>query len=759
MRGSPAVVSRLGVAFGYSLVLGALLAGLALPLVGGIGLTAKAQSDNFLARPASLQFGALGSSSRVLAADGSVLALFFSANRLNATYDEIPELTRKALIAIEDSRFYAHNGIYLRGSLRAAVRNGTSLGVQQGGSTLTQQLVKNLLLEQARDDSKARAAARAQNLDRKLAEARYALSLEKRLTKDEILVAYLNIAYYGNGVYGVKTAADHYFAKPVQNLSLAEGALLAGMVQNPNNLDPGNPATRSAALARRGTVLDRMRDLGLITPAHAAAARKEPLRLKLQKVRSGCEAPGVSAPFFCDFVRRQLEADTPLGQLLGSTREERQQRLLTGGLTIRTTLDPVVQRAAQQAVDAQVPPTDPSGTAAVADTVEPATGAVRAMAVNRQFGSAPGQPDQTKVNLATGGNLGFQGGSTFKIFVLAEALRLGLPLTTSLYAPATYTSPLFKDNGQPYTMSNSEPSEAGTFDLTTATTASVNTFFVQLEERVGTAGPAALAEALGVRNLAGAAQPGGDGALNRGGSFTLGGDTVSPLALAGAYAAFANHGTFCPPRAITGITDEAGTALAVPQPPCTPVIEPVVADTVTAVLAQVIDGTDRHRTGAGASLGRPAAGKTGTADESRATWFVGYVPQLATAVWVGRPTPTPLQRVRINGVYYGSVFGGSLAAPIWRQAMTGALREVPSEAFARPSPSPSASPSASPSPGPAGVPSPGLTSPPPSPGLTATPTPGPRTASPGPVPSRIPTRTAAPIPSPEPALSPALRQP
>ena len=389
----------------------------------------------------------------------------------------------------------------------------------------------------------------------------------------------------------------------------------------------------------------------------------------------------MDAPFFCDFVRRELEADTPLGQLLGSTRGERQQRLLTGGLTIRTTLDPVVQRAAQQAVDDRVPPTDPSGTAAVVDTVEPATGAIKAMAVNRRFGSAPGRADQTKVNLAVGGSLGFQGGSTFKIFVLAEALRLGLPLATSLYAPATYTSAVFTNDGRPYTMSNSEPSEAGLFDLTSATTASVNTFFVQLEERVGTAGPAALAEALGVRNLAGAAQPGGTGALNRGGSFTLGGDTVSPLALAGAYAAFANHGTFCPPRAVTGITDESGTALAVPQPPCTSVVEPVVADTVTAVLAQVIDGTDPHRTGAGATLGRPAAGKTGTADESRATWFVGYVPQLATAVWVGRPTPTPLQRVRINGVFYGSVFGGSLAAPLWGQAMAGALRGVPPVPF------------------------------------------------------------------------------
>ena len=729
MTAARPLAHRLAWALLCSLALGGLLAGLALPLVGGVGLAAKAQSDAFLARPAGLQLERLGSSSRVLAADGSVLAVFFSANRLNATLEEIPGLARKALIAIEDSRFYAHHGVDLRGAFRAAVRNGTARGVRQGGSTLTQQLVKNLLLEQAGTDPRARAAARAQNLDRKLAEARYALSLERRLTKDQILVAYLNIAYYGNGVYGIKTAADHYFAKPVQELTLAEGALLAGMVQNPTRLDPGNPTTRGAALTRRGVVLDRMRDLGLITGEQARAARQEPLRVHPRVARSGCEAPGVSAPFFCDFVRRELEADTPLGRLLGDTREERQQRLLTGGLTIRTTLDPLVQQAAQQAVDSRVPPTDPSGTAAVADTVEPATGAVKAMAVNRRFGADLGQADQTKVNLAVGGTLGFQGGSTFKVFVLAEALRQGLPLTTRMYAPATYTSPVFTDNGRPYTVRNAEPSETGTFTLVDATAESVNTFFVQLQERLGTAGPAALAEALGVRNLADAGQTGG---LNRGGSFTLGSDTVSPLALAGAYAAFANHGTFCPPRAITGITDDAGTALAVPQPPCLPVLEPAIADAVTAVLAQVIDGPDRRRTGASASIGRPAAGKTGTADASRATWFVGYVPQLATAVWVGRPTPTPLQSLRINGTFYANVYGGSLAAPIWREAMSGALAGAPPLPFSPPPASPAGPGSTRPSPtGPSPVlpsptgPSPLLSSPAgPSPPLpTGTPTP------------------------------------
>ena len=673
------VLPRLVLALACSALVGVLVAGLAFPLVGGIGLTAKAQADDFLARPADLQIGTLDNSSRILAADGSVLAVFFSENRLNASLDEVPELARKALIAIEDSRFYVHNGVDFKGTLRAAVRNGTSGGVRQGGSTLTQQLVKNLLLEQARNNPKAQKAARVQNLDRKLTEARYALALEKKMTKDQILEAYLNIAYYGNGVYGIKTAANHYFGKPVQKLTLAEGALLAGMVQNPNRLDPSNKATRGLALARRAVVLDRMSDLGLITASQAAAARQEPLHLSIRLVRSGCEAPGVEAPFFCDFVRREVEADTPLGRLLGDTREERQQRLLGGGLTIRTTFDSKVQKAAQTAVDTQVPPKDPFGAAAVADSVEPSTGDVKAMAVNRTFGESKDRPEQTKVNLAVGGTLGFQGGSTFKLFVLARALQMGIPLSTKISSPARYTSKVFSDNGQPYAPSNAGESEAGVFDLVSGTAESVNTFFVQLEERTGTDKPAALAEDLGVHNLANKT-----GDLNRGGSFTLGGDTVSPLAMAGAYAAFANHGNFCPPRAVTAITDYAGKPLAVPAQRCTQVIEPDVADTVTSVLQGVIDGPIGNRTGAKASIGRPAAGKTGTADDSRATWFIGYVPQLCTAVWVGKTTPTPLQNVRINGTYYKSVYGGSIAAPLWGQAMQAALQGVPTEQLANP---------------------------------------------------------------------------
>ena len=671
--GAP-VLPRIGLALLVSVLAGLVVAGLALPLVGGVGLAAKAQADGFTGLPAELATPQLNTRSRILAADGSTIATLFSENRLTARLDEVPQLARTALIAIEDSRFYAHRGVDWKGTARAAVRNGASGGVRQGGSTLTQQYVKNVLLEQASTKA-GRAAAREQSLNRKLREARYAIALEQRMSKDQILEAYLNIAYYGNGVYGIKTAAAHYFGKPVQKLTLAEGALLAGMVQNPNGLDPSDKRTRKASLDRRNLVLSRMADLGLISPSQERKARREALHLKISDVKSGCVAPNVPGAFFCDFVFRQLSEDTPLGRVLGATVAERQRRLLGGGLTIRTTLDRKAQDSAQQAVDTRVPPKDDSHVAAVADVVEPGTGDIKAMAVNRTFGEAAGQ---TKVPLVTGGNLGFQGGSTFKVFVLAHALQMGIPLDTQILAPAKYTSQVFTDvkDGvtRPYTVSNAGESEAGSYDLVSGTADSVNTFYVQLEERTGTEPPAALAEALGVHSVP-------SGPLTRGGAFTLGPSGVSPLAMAGAYAAFAAHGSFCPPRAVTAITGQDGKDLPVPDQHCSQVVEPAVADTVTSVLTGVIDGPAPNRTGKAASIGRPAAGKTGTANESRSTWFIGYTPQLATAVWVGRTTPTPLMGISINGQFYKSVYGGSIAAPIWRDVMAGALQGEPVKAF------------------------------------------------------------------------------
>ena len=681
---SVGMLGRIGIALLTSVLSGVLLAALVFPVVGGLGLVAQAGAVGFLALPSELHTARLATRSTVLAADGSVLATFYRVNRVNTPLAAIPVQMRQAIVAIEDSRFYEHGGLDYRGTLRAAGANARSGRVAQGGSTLTQQYVKNVLIATAPDQAGQQGAV-ADSFDRKLREARYALALERTLSKDEILARYLNIAYFANGAYGIGTAATYYFHKPVEQLTVAESALLAGVVQNPNRFNPvsRDPVVRADVLARRNTVLGRMRDLGFISEAQRAQVAATPLPvITPTQMDSGCEAARVTAPFFCDYVRHEL-VDTPVGGVLGATKAERQDKLFGGGLTIRTSLDPKVQAAAQKAVDDQVPNGDPSGVAAVSDIVEPGTGAVRAMAVDQPFG-ADVSKGQTEVSLPTGGTFGFQPGSTFKAFFLADALQQGIPLNTEIYAPRQYYPTAFSyldKNGKPQPVSNNGGSEEGTFDLSTAMHASINTFYLQLAERTGLEKPLALAESLGVHQL----NRGVEQKLPRVGSAVLGTAGVSPLAMAGAYATFAAHGRFCAPRAVLSITDRDGHALPLPSPFCTQALDPVIADTVTSVLAGVIDGSDPLRTGQRASLGgRPVAGKTGTTNESMAAWFVGYTPQLAAAVWVGNPIPKPLVDVRINGSYYKQVYGESIPAQIFDQTMAAALQGTPVVAFNQP---------------------------------------------------------------------------
>jgi membrane peptidoglycan carboxypeptidase len=689
-RGSDPVATRLGLALVVSCVMGLLLAGLAFPVVGALGLTAKSGADDFLALPDDLEAGPPAQRSKILASDGTLLATMYVQNRVNVALSSVPLVTRQAIIAIEDSRFYAHHGVDFKGIVRAAITNAGAGGVKQGASTLTQQYVKNALIDAAPDKA-GQQAAKADSIDRKLREARYAIALERKLSKDQILERYLNIAYFGHGVYGIGTAANYYFAKGVNRLNLAQSALLAGMVQNPNTYDPSSkePSIRAVTKARRDVVLRRMEDLGFISDPLRRAAEGLGIFTAIRPVGSGCEDPAVQVPYFCDYVRHILE-DTPAGAALGTTRNERQRALFGGGLTIRTTLDPKMQLAAQTAVSEQVPRNDPSHAAAAINIVEPGTGNVRAMAVDRTYSDAKGAGN-TKVNLATGGKFGFQAGSTFKAFVIAEALREGIPVGLTLHAPQTYSSKIFKDYTPqgvvPYKIANAGDSEAGTFNLLQATALSVNTYFLQLEERTGVDKPAALAESMGVHSVQDFVD---DQPLGRGGSFVLGPYGVSPLAMAGAYATFAAHGLYCPPRVVTQITGPDGKAKNVPPQNCDQVLEPGVADTVTSILRGVIDGPEPARTGIAASLGRPAAGKTGTVNESKAAWFIGYTPQLAASVWLGVPNPNPgpnfgapepMKSITINHRYYQQVYGGSLPAPIWKQTMTQALEGVPSQDF------------------------------------------------------------------------------
>ena len=619
-------------------------------VVVGVGLAAKSRSDAFLAMSDELVIGRAPQRSVVLDARGRPLAWLWRENRQDVPLGKIAPVLRQALIDVEDSRFYDNHGIDLRGVTRALVRDQVEVDDRkQGASTLTQQYVKNLLLLAARSKTE-RQAATEQSYDRKLREARYALGLGQRLSKDEILTGYLNLVFFGNGAYGVHVAAETYFSTSPAALTAPQAAVLVGLLQNPSRYDPiKNPAP---ARARRDVVLARMAELGHLTPAALAAAQAAPLGLRPGRRSAGCY--GSSNGYFCDWILEQLRRDPALGP----TPEARQSLLETGGLVIRTTLDPAVQAAAVSAVARS----RGSRAALATAVVEPGTGKVLSLAASVPFGVRAGE---SSVNLPLGGSAGFQTGSTFKIFVLAHAVAVGIPLGHVLHAPQTYAStkyapfnPVPGKGFQPYSVSNAGDSEAGDFTLEQATWHSVNTYFIQLQEAVGIEGPARLAEALGVRRADGSA-------LQRVPSFTLGTNEVAPLAMAGAYAAFAAHGTFCPPHGIVGITDAAGRPVRTTTArPCAQVVDPTVADTVTRTLIGVVE----QGTGTAARLNRRSAGKTGTVQGFSAAWYVGYTPELAAAVWMGDPRGGfrhPLLALDVAGKRYAQMYGGQVPAQTW----------------------------------------------------------------------------------------------
>lgn len=649
---------------------GAVLAAGLLPLVGTAALAATAAVRGFESLPQRVVAPDLPQSSVLLARDGSTLATLYAQNRLTVPLSEIAPVMQQAILAVEDSRFYEHKGVDLQGTTRAILATYLGDGDVQGGSTITQQYVKNILVETARTPQEAD-AARAVTATRKLREMRLALGIERRLTKDQILEGYLNIAFFGNKAYGVETAARRYFNKSAKELTLAEASTLAGIVQSPAQWDPiGKPEN---AQKRRSVVLNRMVSEGYITQEEAASAKATPISdlLNPTSADNGCVTS--IAPFFCDYVLQVIINDA----MFGKTKEAREALLRQGGLIIQTTLDPKAQLSANNSVRTWIPPTDPSNKAAAITMLEPGTGEIRAMAQNRDWGPTS-EDGKTALNYNVGrqfnGIIGAQAGSTFKAFTIAAALEQGFSPWEPIASPnnKTFTGFVNCETNtpfEPYTVQNSTAS--GTFDMFRGTAFSVNTYFVGLEEKIGLCGPVAMAKAAGVVQ--------GDGKdIESVPSFTLGVAPVTTMTMAEAYATFAAHGVHCSPRAITKITNRAGQDLKVRERTCRRVMDRAVADGVTVMLRGVIDGNIEGRTGARMSLGRDAAGKTGTINENAAVWFVGYTPDLSAAVWVGDPRggqKYPMQNVTINGKTYKRVFGGTIPGPIWKESMLGALKD------------------------------------------------------------------------------------
>jgi penicillin-binding protein 1A len=573
-------------------------------------------------------------------------------DRTEVPLGRVSRWLRLAVVDVEDARFYRHDGVDWRAVARAAARDLHAGRVVEGGSTITQQYVKNAY------------ASGERSLHRKLREAGLALGIERRNAKDEILAAYLNTVYFGEGAYGIEAAAWTYFSSHADRLTLPQAALLAGLVRSPAGYDPfSRPA---AARSRRAEVLRRMTKLGHLQPGQAARAAAAPLGLRPPRSRARRHA----APWFVRWVVDQLlDPGDRRFAALGSTRQARVASLFRGGLRITTTVDLAVQAEAERAARRVL--AGSGGPYAALAAVEPGTGAVRAMVGgrdyfdDRRFG---------RVNLATGtGGSGRQAGSAFKTFALVAAIEHGIPPEALFSAPDRVT--LARPGGGAYTVRNFEGHSFGQATLRQATALSVNTVYAQLLLRLGHGDPdrggrvvVDTAARLGVDPRRLAAEP----------SSVLGASSVTPLEMAAAYATLASGGLRAAAHGVARVADARGRVLYQARP----VAKRVLPGSAVAVVDDVLRGVVDNGSGVRARIGRPAAGKTGSTQHNADAWFVGYTPDLAAAVWVGYPqarvpmTPprTPL-----------TVLGGTWPAAIWAGFMEHALAGRPAREFPRPS--------------------------------------------------------------------------
>ncbi|MEU0096130.1 penicillin-binding protein [Kribbella sp. NPDC006257] len=679
-KGDRGVVQSVVLFLGVSVLSGALAAGLAIPFAGLAGFGTEKTAETLQDLPIELKTDPLAVKSKMVAADGSLIATLFEQNRVPVKLAQVAPIMRKAIVSIEDDRFYEHGALDAKGTLRALVRNQSEGGVSQGGSSITQQFVKLSLIEKAQTPEQVKAAT-AETYQRKIAELRYAVAVEKQFSKDEILEKYLNLANFGDGAYGIEAAAQHYFSVHASQLNLQQAAMLAGLVKNPTGYDPTNYAKRSKD--RRDVVINRMKELNVITAKQAADAIRTPVidPKKIRKDPNGC-ANG-PYPFYCQWVISQL-VDS---KLFGKTTKESEHYIKTAGLTIKTGLDPRIQAAAQKAIDQNSKPTDQAVSATT--VVEPGTGVVKAMAQSRRYGSD--KKTETAYNFNTektyaGGYGGFQNGSTMKAFTIAAAIQKGFPLTFRINSPPTIDLGDVKFStcdgtvrSPGYHPSNSTK-VSGDLTMVDAARASTNTYFVQLSQKVGLCQVGKVAAALGMHD----GQTGA--ALEQVPSMTLGVGLIAPLTLANAYATFAARGMYCTPVGVTSVLNAAAKQMGNFGPKCRQAISQQVADGTNYVLHQVMQpgGTGGHLNFGSSDL----AGKTGTISDNKAVWFSGYSNRFAAAAVVAdvHPKARSLVGQTHDGdtLSFSEVSGSGVAGPIWEAAMRGILKGLPATHFVAP---------------------------------------------------------------------------
>ncbi|WP_082097080.1 penicillin-binding protein [Demequina gelatinilytica] len=699
------LLTALSLFVALSIMGGFLVAGLALPAVTVAGSAASGTAELFEELPEELASVTLPQQSNIYDRTGkNLLATFYLQNRVLVPLEDISPWLQNAVVSIEDKRYWLHHGVDGEGLLRAAYVNLTSPD-SPGASTLTQQVVKNTILQKAilSEDDDAIEAATEVSLTRKIREWRLALALEENLDreygdscdplepkvdcgKEQILEQYLNIAQFGSNTYGAEAASQLYFSKSAADLNAVEAATIAGITQNPSKWDPIRYPEN--AKARRDTVLYQMYLQKFITAEEYDEYSTIPVEetLNVSSPKFSCVA-AEDAPFFCDYVTKIIRRDAVFNQegaeLTGT------ELLSQGGLDVVTTLDLSKQRAANKALNDALPADDPSGWAMALVSLDPKTGEILAMSQDRQFDpSDDPETGSTAINYAVdyqwGGSTGFSPGSTFKPIILTNWLQSGHSLMEKVSGSQTKFDPSSWDaycvdgnvTGDWWSPGNVEGARTYTQTVLDATANSVNTAYAHMENELDLCEIRDTAELLGFQRA-----DGNDLQITP--TMVLGSQEASPLTMAQVAQVFANEGVKCDPIAILSVTDADGKQLEVPPQHCERVIDKEIADGVAYAMQEVM------KTGSGSKIpladGRPAAGKTGTAQQNAHTWFMGYTPNLVATVWLGNPDfNEPGQGITLNGVGYWPLYGSSLAAPTWKAYMDEALKDLPVEDFNEP---------------------------------------------------------------------------
>lgn len=699
---------------GMSAVAGVLVAAAVTPAIALSGVAANSSIDMFENLPGYLEITDLAESSNIYVthADQSVqkIATFYDQNRQSVTWDQVAQTVKDAAVAGEDPRFYEHGGVDLRGTVAATVGYIMPGGSVRGGSSITQQYVKNVLIESnmskattEEDKQAAYEEATEESPDRKLKEMRYAITLEKTYTKDEILLGYLNIALFGGRVYGIQAAAEYYFGVSAADLSIEQAAALIAIVNNPDNLRLDRPDSEENGAAngykktldRRNYIIKAMLSHGKITQEQFDIAYNAPITPNIVQPSTGCQTAGGSA-YFCDYVTKIIQNDPAFGP----TEEDRLALLREGGLEIYTTLDMDLQAAAESAI-AQYVPFSAEGidVGGVIVSVQPATGKVLAMAQNKKYSQDSEildvNPDHSAINYNTdeefGGSAGFQPGSTYKVFTVGEWLKEGHSLNESIDGRKRSDWGTFRAScapggtesyGSEFAPGNDEGGNGGTYTALSATTSSVNTGFIAMAKQLDLCGVKTTAESFGVHRANG-------NPLGYSAGTVLGTEEIAPLTMANAFASIAANGIVCKPNAIASITHrdgspiilKDGSELQLPNGDCAQAVAPEVTAGMAYAMQKVMQGNGTGSTSAGrVDTWVPMIGKTGTTDNNEATWMSGATTKVATVAGVFNASG----HVNLRRTYFNDTQAAVLRHSMWPAVMSVANAKFGGDAFPEP---------------------------------------------------------------------------